>query len=95
MVDNMVRRYGTAPEHLLVDTHYATCEDIAALAEHAAGPVKIFAPTPTERGDISPGALANRKSQRAGEPDSVARTAARSKPADQGCLRSATCDPVR
>lgn len=71
MVDDMVRRYGTAPEHLLVDTHYATGEDIAALAGHAAGPVKVFAPTPTERDDISPRALANRKSQRAREPDSV------------------------
>jgi transposase len=71
MVDDMVRRYGTAPKNLLVDTHYATCEDIAALAAHAAGPVKVFAPTPTERDDISPRTLANRKNQRAREPVSV------------------------
>jgi hypothetical protein len=37
MVDDIVRRYGQAPEKLLVDTHYATAEDIVALAEHAAG----------------------------------------------------------
>jgi transposase len=71
MVDDVVRRYGKAPETLLVDTHYATSEDIAALAEHAAGPVKVFAPTPTERGDVTPGTLANRKRQRAREPESV------------------------
>jgi transposase len=71
MVDDMVRRYGKAPENLLVDTHYATSEDIAALAEHAAGPVKVFAPTPTERDDVAPRTLAKRKSKRAREPESV------------------------
>jgi len=30
MVDDIVRRYGKAPERLLLDTHYATVEDIAA-----------------------------------------------------------------
>jgi len=71
MVDDMVRRYGTAPANLLVDTHYATGEDIAARAVHAAGPVKVFAPMPTERDDVSPRARANRRSQRAREPDGV------------------------
>jgi transposase len=71
MVDDIVRRYGTAPEKLLVDTHYATSEDIAALAEHAAGPVKVFAPTPSERDDIKPASLAQRARQRAREPESV------------------------
>jgi len=69
MVDDIVRRYGKAPERLLVDTHYATSEDITALAVHAAGPVTVFAPTPAERDDVSPRTLANRK--RAREPDSV------------------------
>jgi transposase len=71
MVDDIVRRYGQTPEKLLVDTHYATSEDIAALAEHAAGPVKVFAPPPTERADVTPRSLANRKSKRAREPESV------------------------
>jgi transposase len=71
MVDDIVRRYGTAPETLLVDTHYASSEDIAALAEHAAGPVKVFAPTPSERDDIKPASLAKRAKQRAREPESV------------------------
>ena len=71
MVDDMVRRYGRAPERLLVDTHYATSEDIAALAEHAVGPVKVFAPTPSERDDIKPASLARRAKQRAREPESI------------------------
>jgi transposase len=71
MVDDMVRRYGKAPESLLVDTHYATSADIAALAEHAAGPVKVFAPMPTERADVKPATLAKRAKQRAQEPESV------------------------
>jgi len=71
MVDDIVRRYGKAPENLLVDTHYATREDIAALAEHAAGPVKVFAPTPSERDDIKPESLAKRAKQREREPKSV------------------------
>jgi transposase len=71
MVDDIARRYGQVPEKLLVDTHYATSEDIAALADHPAGSVTVFAPTPTERDDISARALANRKSKRAREPESV------------------------
>jgi len=71
MVNDVVRRYGRAPETLLVDTHYATSEDIAALADHAAGPVKVFAPIPTERDDVTPGTLANRVRKRAREPESV------------------------
>jgi len=71
MVDDIVRRYGKAPETLLVDTNYATAEDIAALAEHRAGPVTVYAPPPTEREDVTPGALRNRKSKRAREPQSV------------------------
>lgn len=71
MVDDIARRYGKAPETLLVDTHYATVEDIATLAQHAAGPVKVYAPPPTERDNVKPATLAKRAKQRADEPDSV------------------------
>jgi transposase len=71
MVDDIVRRYGEAPQNLLVDTTYATVEDIAALAAHAAGPVTVYAPVPKEREDVSPGTLRNRRSQRSREPESV------------------------
>jgi transposase len=71
MVEDMVRRYGKTPENLLVDTHYATSEDIAALAAHSAGPVTVYAPLPTERDDVKPATLASRKSKRSREPESV------------------------
>ena len=72
MVEDVVRRYGKTPQNLLVDTHYATNADIAALAEHVAGPVKVYAPPPSEGGDdISPRALANRSRRRAKEPESM------------------------
>ena len=71
MIDDLVRRYGKTPETLLVDTHYATSEDIAALADHPAGPVTIYAPVPSERENISARGHANRQRKRAREPDSV------------------------
>jgi transposase len=57
MIDDLVRRYGKVPERLLVDTHYATVEDIAALSDHPAGRIAIYSPPPTEQTDISPGSL--------------------------------------
>lgn len=82
MVEDIVRRYGKAPQDLLVDTHYATTQDIAALAAREAGPVKIYAPVPEEKVNISPRALANRKSKRAHEPDSVKEWRSRMETAD-------------
>jgi transposase len=71
MVDDIVRRYGKAPATLLIDTNYASCEDIAALAEHAAGAVTVFAPPPSERDDVKPSTLERRARERAREPASV------------------------
>jgi transposase len=71
MVDDLVRRYGKTPERLLIDTHYATSEDVAALSEHPAGPVTVYAPAPRERENISARGLANRQRKRAREPDGV------------------------
>jgi transposase len=71
MVDDLARRYGKAPQHLLIDTHYATGSDIAALAMREADPVKVFAPPPTERGDVSPRCWSDRQRQRDREPEAV------------------------
>jgi len=73
MIEDVVRRYGRVPAKLLVDTHYATAEDIAMLAEHPAGPVAVYAPTPSERSDdeITAGALRNRHYRRRHEPQGV------------------------
>lgn len=71
MIDELVRRYGKTPQTVLIDTHYATSEDIVALSEHPAGPVMVYAPPPSEREQISARGLANRQRKRALEPESV------------------------
>jgi transposase len=71
MVDDIARRYGETPDRLLVDTSYATCDEIAALAGHAAGPVHVYTPPPAERCDVKPASLKRRAKKRAREPNSV------------------------
>jgi len=71
MVEAIVRRYGKTPGRLLVDTHYVTIEDIPRLADHPAGRVTVYAPPPTERDDVKPATLAERRNKRAREPESV------------------------
>ena len=68
MVDDIARRYGKAPDRLLIDTSYATSEDIIALAAHAAGPVSVYTPPPGERDDVKPATLARRIRKREKEP---------------------------
>ena len=71
MVDDIVRRYGAAPKTLLADTHYATRDDIVALAAHAAGTVEVIAPPPPERTRVKPETLARRERARAREPEAL------------------------
>jgi transposase len=68
MVNDIVRRYGKTPDRLLVDTSYATSEDIVALAAHAAGPVSVYTPPPNEKENVKPATLARRIRKRAKEP---------------------------
>jgi transposase len=71
MVEDIARRYGRAPASLLLDTFYATRDDIVTLAEHPAGSVTVFAPPPSERDDVKPATLARRAKERAREPERV------------------------
>ena len=66
MVDDIVRRYGRTPDRLLVDTSYATSEDIVALAAHAAGPVSVYTPPPNEK-ETDQAGLAGAADPKAGE----------------------------
>ena len=68
MVDDIVRRYGRTPDRLLVDTSYATSNDIVTLAAHAAGPVSVYTPPPSERNNVKLASLARRTRKRAKEP---------------------------
>jgi transposase len=68
MVDDIARRYGRTPDRLLVDTSYATSEDIVALAAHVAGPVSVYTPPPNEKENVKPATLARRIQKQAKEP---------------------------
>ena len=68
MVDDIARRYGRTPDRLLVDTSYATSENIVALAAHAGGPVEVYTPPPSEKENVKPASLARRIRKRAKEP---------------------------
>ena len=68
MVNDIARRYGRTPDRLLVDTSYATSEDIVALAAHIAGPVSVYTPPPSEKENVKPATLARRIQKRAKEP---------------------------
>jgi transposase len=68
MVDDIARRYGATPDRLLVDTSYATSEDIVALDAHIAGPISVYTPPPNEKETVKPATLARRIRKRAKEP---------------------------
>jgi hypothetical protein len=69
MVNDIVRRYAEAPKVLLVDTHYATSDDIVALAEREGGAVEVIAPPPPERMDVKPENRIRREKALAREPE--------------------------
>lgn len=71
MVEAIARRYGRAPDRLLIDTGYASRADITALAERKAGAVTVYAPPPSERDDIKPRSRAHRAYKRSREPEPV------------------------
>lgn len=54
MVEAIAERYGAAPERLLVDTKYATQQDIIALSARPAGAVCVYTPPPPLKADATP-----------------------------------------
>ena len=82
MVDDIQRRYGRVPQRILVDTSYATVEDIVALASHAQEPVAVYSPLPGEREGVKPETLKRRAAARAKEPQAVKDWRSRMKTAD-------------
>lgn len=71
MVEAIKSRYGRAPDRLLVDTGYATRDDIADLAGGETNAVTVYAPPPPERDDIQPASRRKRDGKRAKEPAPV------------------------
>jgi transposase len=73
MVDEVARRYGSAPPRLLMDVGYASRADVEDLARHPAGRVSVYMPPPGEKPDaeLTPTSLARRAAKRAKETKAV------------------------
>jgi hypothetical protein len=79
MVDQIARRYGRAPQRLLIDEGYVGRADIEALASHAAGAVEVYMPARQEKreDELTAKARSNRRSSRAKESSAVRQWRAR------------------
>jgi transposase len=73
LIDAVARRYGRAPQRALFDEGYASRADIAALSEHPLGPVRVYAPPPSEKPEaaLQPAGRDSRRYKRAREPQAV------------------------
>ncbi len=71
MVEAIAERYGAAPARVLVDTKYATQDDIVALSQHPQGAVRVYAPTPADRANASAESKRKREWCRRNEPPAV------------------------
>jgi transposase len=83
MVDAIADRYGQAPARLLVDTKYATQDDIVALSERPDGAVCVYTPPPADRDTASAESKRKREWCRRHEPPAVQEWRARMA-ADEG-----------
>jgi transposase len=68
MVEDIERRYGRRPSRLVVDSKYATEDDIVSLADAEKGEVLVYSPPPEEKEQVKPDTLRRRISKRAREP---------------------------
>jgi len=84
MVEAFAERYGTAPERLLVDTKYATQDDIVALSERPQGAVRVYAPPPADRDTASAESKRKREWCRRQEPPALQEWRTRMA-SDEGC----------
>jgi transposase len=71
MVEDIEQRYGLLPKRLLIDSKYATEEDILALAGQPRGTVLVYTPPPGEKDDVKPDTLRRRLAKRAREPEAL------------------------
>jgi len=71
MVEAIAERYGAAPARVLVDTKYATQEDIVALSERPAGAVCVYTPPPADRDTATAESKRKREWRRRHEPPAV------------------------
>ena len=68
MVEQIKRRFGVVPKRILVDTKYATQDDIVALAAEG---ITIYTPVPGDKDAIKPENLRKREWRRRREPEAL------------------------
>jgi transposase len=71
MVDAIAHHYGAPPERLLVDTKYATRDDIVSLSQRPDGAVCVYTPPPADRDTASAESKRKRQWRRRHEPPAV------------------------
>jgi hypothetical protein len=71
MVDAIAHRYGAPPARLLVDTKYATRDDIVSLSQRPDGAVCVYTPPPADRDTASAESKRKRQWRRRHEPPAV------------------------
>jgi transposase len=83
MVDAIAQRYGAPPERLLVDTKYATQDDIVTLSQCPEGAVCVYTPPPADSKTATAESKRKREWRRRHEPPAVQEWRARMA-ADEG-----------
>ena len=73
MTKDVIRRYGQAPQRVLLDEGYACQDDIVALAEHPLGAMEVYMPPPSAKPmeELKPSSRHSRRYKRAREPEPV------------------------
>jgi transposase len=71
MVEAIADRYGAAPARLLVDTKYATQDDIVVLSKRPEGAVCVYTPPPTDSDTATAESIRKREWARRREPPAV------------------------
>jgi hypothetical protein len=66
MVEQLRERFAQVPQRVLVDTHYATADDMVRLGAAA---VEVFTPVPADKADAKPESVRRRAARRQHEPD--------------------------
>jgi transposase len=66
MVDQLCERFAQVPQRVLVDTHYATADDMVRLGAAA---VAVFTPVPADKADAKPESVRRRTARRQHEPE--------------------------
>lgn len=71
MVEDIERRYSRRPGRLIIDSKYATQDDIVSLANSEKGAVLVYSPPPEKKDQVKPDTLRRRNAKCAREPQAL------------------------